>query len=109
MYADSTAVLGPLATQAEPHSYDLCELHAKRLTAPRGWEIVHLVAPEARPVVDEESLIQPVPRATPDDLTSVVDAVLDPPRPRHKAPEPAVQVSEVSRRGHLRMLRGESV
>jgi hypothetical protein len=24
VYADSTAVVGPLATYAEPHSYDLC-------------------------------------------------------------------------------------
>ena len=38
VYADSTAVLGPLAQHAEPHSYDLCVPHAERLTAPRGWE-----------------------------------------------------------------------
>ncbi|HYF72740.1 MAG TPA: DUF3499 family protein, partial [Nocardioides sp.] len=25
VYADQTAVLGPLATFAEPHAYDLCE------------------------------------------------------------------------------------
>ena len=42
VYADSTAVLGPLATYAEPHCYDLCEVHGERLTAPRGWEIVRL-------------------------------------------------------------------
>ena len=40
VYADSTAVVGPLATQAEPHSYDLCNQHAHRLTVPRGWEVV---------------------------------------------------------------------
>jgi hypothetical protein len=45
VYSDSTAVLGPLATYAEPHCYDLCAPHAERLTAPRGWEIVRL-APE---------------------------------------------------------------
>ena len=39
-YADSTAVVGPLATYAEPHSYDLCEEHALRLTVPKGWEVV---------------------------------------------------------------------
>ena len=38
-HADSTAVLGPLATYAEPHCYDLCAIHGDRLTAPRGWEI----------------------------------------------------------------------
>src|SRR4051794_16884271 len=36
VYADSTAVLGPLATYAEPHCYDLCSEHSERLTAPRG-------------------------------------------------------------------------
>ena len=37
VYADMTAVLGPLATYAEPHAYDLCTEHADRLTVPRGW------------------------------------------------------------------------
>jgi len=40
VYADSTAVVGPLAAFAEPHSYDLCEQHARGLTAPRGWDLV---------------------------------------------------------------------
>ena len=35
VYADSTAVLGPLATYAEPHCYDLCSAHSERLTGPR--------------------------------------------------------------------------
>src|SRR5689334_23664298 len=43
VYADSTAVLGPLATYAEPHCYDLCAEHSERLTAPRGWEVVRLL------------------------------------------------------------------
>src|SRR5699024_9241183 len=42
VYADSTAVLGPLAAYVEPHCYDLCATHADRLTAPRGWEVVRL-------------------------------------------------------------------
>jgi hypothetical protein len=29
-----TAVLGPLATYAEPHAYDLCEVHSERMSAP---------------------------------------------------------------------------
>jgi len=40
IYADSTAVLGPLATFSEPHSYDLCETHGKRLTVPNGWNVI---------------------------------------------------------------------
>ena len=36
VYSDSTAVVGPLATVSEPHSWDLCVAHAGRITAPRG-------------------------------------------------------------------------
>ena len=42
VYSDSTAVLGPLATYAEPHCYDLCQVHSERMTVPRGWEVVRL-------------------------------------------------------------------
>ncbi|CAQ00773.1 DUF3499 family protein [Clavibacter sepedonicus] len=40
VYADSMAVLGPLSHDSEPHSYDLCDRHAARLSAPQGWQIV---------------------------------------------------------------------
>jgi hypothetical protein len=55
VYADSTAVLGPLATYAEPHCYDLCEDHSKKLTAPRGWDVLRLAPdPQAlKPTVDD--------------------------------------------------------
>lgn len=43
-YGDSMAVLGPLAGQREPHSYDLCERHSQRLSAPQGWQIVRYSA-----------------------------------------------------------------
>ncbi|MDO4255127.1 MAG: DUF3499 family protein [Kocuria sp.] len=46
VYADSTAVIGPLSVHNEPHAYDLCAEHAQRLTAPRGWEILRLDAQE---------------------------------------------------------------
>jgi hypothetical protein len=87
VYRDSTAVLGPLATYAEPHCYDLCHSHAERLTAPRGWEVVRL---------------QPDPDAlkpSSDDLEALADAVREAARPRIE------QSVEVGRRGHLRMLR----
>ena len=41
-YSDQVAVLGPLATYAEPHGYDLCAPHAERLSAPRGWDVIRL-------------------------------------------------------------------
>lgn len=73
-YADSTAVLGPLATYAEPHTYDLCAAHAQSLTVPQGWEVVRLVT-------DYSSAAE-----APDDLTAVVDAVRD-----TRAPEAATR------------------
>jgi hypothetical protein len=33
-------VLGPLALTHEPHTYDLCAIHADRLSAPQGWQVV---------------------------------------------------------------------
>ena len=63
VYADSTAVLGPLAQHAEPHSYDLCVPHAERLTAPRGWEVVRLL-PDFEPLAPSR-----------DDLLALADAV----------------------------------
>ncbi|MBX9245649.1 DUF3499 domain-containing protein [Actinotalea ferrariae] len=97
VYSDSTAVLGPLAQLAEPHSYDLCSDHAGRLTAPRGWEVVRLT-PEFVPT-----------GPSPDDLVALADAVREAgrPRPAAPAPEPAPSGTEITRRGHLRVLRGE--
>jgi hypothetical protein len=98
VYADSTAVLGPLAQLAEPHSYDLCAEHAQRLTAPRGWEVVR-VSPEFIPT-----------GPTSDDLLALADAVREAGRARPAA-EPvahtAPDVGDGVRRGHLRVLRGE--
>ena len=56
VYSDSTAVVGPLATVSEPHSWDLCVAHASRITAPRGWELVRHAGPlPAHP--DEDDLV----------------------------------------------------
>lgn len=89
VYADRTAVLGPLATYAEPHSYDLCELHAERLSAPMGWEVLRLAH-------DPGAL-----RPTRDDLVALADAVREAARP---VPVVASGESDVGRRGHLRVL-----
>ncbi|MDF2976938.1 MAG: hypothetical protein K0S40_1666 [Actinomycetospora sp.] len=122
VYSDSTAVVGPLASSAEPHSYDLCERHAVRLTAPRGWEVVRYEGD----FPDEPSA---------DDLTALAEAVreagradrpLAPPEGRaritagtgagHGAAVPALPVgpppglvagmtgAPTGRRGHLRVL-----
>ena len=93
VYADSTAVLGPLATYAEPHCYDLCQGHSERLTAPRGWEVVRL-AP------DPDSLLPST-----DDLLALADAVRESGRPVPPPPEVTPSGPDVGRRGHLRVLR----
>ena len=91
VYRDSTAVLGPLAAYVEPHSYDLCEKHAARLVAPRGWDVVRL------PVETVQD------RA--DDLEALANAVMET-QPRSRVDkEPVGQGVEISRRGHLRVLR----
>jgi hypothetical protein len=87
VYADSTVVLGPLATYAEPHTYDLCAVHAQRLTAPRGWDIVRLPG----------ELVAPPPSS--DDLLALADAVREVGRVRAAAPAP------VAGRPHLRVVR----
>jgi len=102
VYADQTAVLGPLATYAEPHAYDLCEVHAERLSAPRGWEVLRL--PTDRTAARGPSS---------DDLLALADAVREAGRPSSPAPvatpalAPAAEARggrEVQRRGHLRVL-----
>lgn len=95
VYADSTAVLGPLATQAEPHSYDLCPRHSERLTAPRGWEVVRL-APEQVPAEPSR-----------DELMALADAVREvanTPVPEPAFPPPTVVSKQ---KGHLRVLRNQ--
>jgi hypothetical protein len=90
-YADSTAVVGPLATYAEPHSYDLCEVHALRLTVPKGWEVVRYEGEFA------------LPAPSPDDLTALAEAVREAGRADHSAEPPDFTVGG-GRRGHLRAL-----
>ncbi|MEW9265476.1 DUF3499 domain-containing protein [Kineococcus endophyticus] len=91
VYSDSTAVLGPLATFAEPHTYDLCAVHAERLTAPRGWEVVRL-APELLEAAKHH-----------DDLDALVDAVRDRPLAGRGARAIDPDAPAV-RRGHLRVI-----
>jgi hypothetical protein len=38
-YALAQVWLDELAPERDPHAYDLCERHAARLTAPRGWQV----------------------------------------------------------------------
>jgi hypothetical protein len=94
VYADQTAVLGPLATYAEPHAYDLCAVHSERLSAPRGWEVLRL-ASDLRDTGPNH-----------DDLLALADAVREAGRPvAPPRPAPADETGrETTRRGHLRVL-----
>lgn len=90
VYADSTAVVGPLALRAEPGSYDLCGEHSTRISAPRGWELIRLPLDEARHGPDH------------DDLLALADAVRRvgmtwDESARASRPEPVMS----RRRGHL--------
>ena len=118
VYGDQTAVLGPLATYAEPHAYDLCDEHSERLSAPRGWEVMRL-AP------DPDAM-----GPSTDDLLALADAVREAARPAPPVPpvsavhgqagqgghggpagrpdgpdRPGHPAPESGRRGHLRVLR----
>jgi hypothetical protein len=84
-------VLGPLAAYVEPHCYDLCADHADRLTAPMGWELLRLPAEQVSP-------------PSSDDLEALADAVREAAKPVDRQ-EPVGQGVEVSRRGHLRVLK----
>ncbi len=92
IYADSVAVVGPLALRSEPGTYDLCASHSQGLSAPRGWEVIRL------PLDADE------PTHSADDLLALADAVREAAgltRPDAQLPPSVVQVA---RRRHLTLL-----
>lgn len=91
VYADSLAVVGPLATFAEPHAYDLCELHGERFTVPNGWTVIR----------QERTGVEAGP--TDEDLMAIADAVREVSQPHpDSSTRGAVATPELGRRGHLR-------
>ena len=95
IYAESTAVVGPLATFSEPHAYDLCAVHGERLKVPHGWNVI------------KQELTGSEPGPSDDDLMAIADAV------REVAKRDVVDIdaietqssqSSIGRRGHLRAI-----
>lgn len=100
VYADSVAVVGPLATFAEPHAYDLCEVHGERLTVPNGWNVIR----------QERTGTEPGP--TDEDLMAIAEAVREVALPAQSPSNlatgninPQGSVPGLGRRGHLRAVR----
>jgi hypothetical protein len=93
VYAESTAVVGPLATFSEPHAYDLCVVHGSRLKVPHGWSVI------------KQELDGTSQGPSEDDLMAIADAVRE---VAAKDVEPITQThstsaqQQIGRRGHLR-------
>ena len=92
VYAESIAVVGPLATYSEPHAYDLCEIHGAKLTVPNGWQVIRreLNAGESGP--SEEDLM-----AIADAVREVATREFQDSNSNHNTLQ-----SSIGRRGHLR-------
>jgi hypothetical protein len=115
VYSDSTAVVGPLATVSEPHSWDLCVMHAGRITAPRGWELVRHAGPlPSHPDDDDLVALADAVREGRDGVASSAPATgftpgfSDPVSGAHggalMAPPTRRPETNGRRRGHLRVL-----
>lgn len=113
-YHDSTAVLGPLATTAQPHAYDLCDTHAESMTVPRGWQVMRL-----------QTRFEPAPPSS-DDLLALVEVIRDvagakenegeggqpharPPRPlsSQAAEDPAARYAPLRQSGRFTVISGD--
>ena len=93
VYAESTAVVGPLATYSEPHAYDLCAVHGARLKVPHGWNVI------------KQELDGQIQGPTEDDLMAIADAVREVARKETPVGSPTEISStqqHIGRRGHLR-------
>lgn len=97
-YADSQAVVGPLAQDPEPGSYDLCREHAANLRVPRGWEVIRLPEWGSEPAQSDDDLLALANAVR--EAAAAYDArparAVEPHRPPH--------VVELARRGHLTVL-----
>ena len=95
IYADSMAVVGPLATFSEPHAYDLCLMHGERLKVPHGWSVM------------KQELSGEEQGPSEDDLMAIADAVREVAKmtssnEKDENPNSDSSQTQIGRRGHLR-------
>jgi hypothetical protein len=95
VYADSMAVVGPLATFSEPHAYDLCLMHGERLKVPHGWSVM------------KQELSGEEHGPSEDDLMAIADAVREVAKMPSSSeidvnPNSDSAQTQIGRRGHLR-------
>ena len=93
IYAESTAVVGPLATYSEPHAYDLCAVHGERLKVPHGWNVI------------KQELSNEEVGPSEDDLMAIADAVREVAKNEIQKIAPINDDNSqglIGRRGHLR-------
>ncbi len=93
IYAESTAVVGLLATYSEPHAYDLCASHGERLKVPHGWNVI------------KQELTGNEPGPSDDDLMAIADAVREVAKRTEETPTESSEDNShasIGRRGHLR-------
>ena len=108
VYADSTAILGPLATFAEPHAYDLCELHSSRLTLPNGWSVSRIEPSEGDLGPNEDDLMA-IADAVREVAATTANFTTEPQEGSTRTPhlsedQSRAGQSELGRRGHLRSI-----
>ncbi|WP_223875390.1 DUF3499 domain-containing protein [Nanchangia anserum] len=96
VYADATAVIGPLAAQDSPHAYDLCARHTQSFTAPRGWQVVRLATQFSPPEPSTDDL---------DALAQAIRVASRHPRPAEQARPDQPQVERPHRSSHATHLR----
>lgn len=122
-YAESTAVVGPLTSQPDPHSWDLCQKHSEKITAPVGWEIVRV---DGVDLDDEDDLIALAaavrengrvtsglvddPDSSPVVHTSAFADAADPERSNHPVHRvPRVFEEKQQRRAHLQVVPDDDI
>lgn len=92
VYAESIAVVGPLATYSEPHAYDLCEIHGAKLTVPNGWQVIRRELNSGDSGPSDEDLM-----AIAEAVREVASREIQDSNSNHNALQ-----SAIGRRGHLR-------